>query len=633
MAKRVAVIGAGVHGIAAAKTFMEHSHDVAVFEGAEDLGGVWRPGNNYPGLQLQSTADIYSYCDSGGTPRHFARGTEHPPAAAVYTYLRDYAAEHGVTPLIRFRTKLVQARPTYDRNSSSGTGGVSGGEEAEEPAGATPTGWHLTLRRYTGPPGEPKDAGPWEEFDHNCDVLLICIGCFNVPKTPPFPGQSDFVAGGGVVVHSSQLQSLCGGRQAALEDVAVMDAALAADQKAAEERSGGKGKRGAGGGAGKPETHVTAAATSATTAAVVQNGGTSSAGGPGPQHARPGSAEAAVLAAASARLAQLVSGKRVVVVGNGKSGEDVAVLMADTRAAKSVTCLYKEPQWSVPYYLLGLVNFKYPLTTRLGDSITQKLHAPPGLLGWLHRAVGWSQWRLIERLVSYQHGRAKLGVVPTHAVERGLDCTLHAEPFGFFTAAHEGRLQLRQGQPVALGAGGRLQLDDGAEMQADLVVLATGWGRSLPFLPPDLASKIMQPDGTLQLHHGIYPYEIGGSSLFILGWNVGLFQALFADVAARWALEMVEGRLRVTKEQMLAYRTKLFAWADRCFIPRAAADIRRGCVAAYSYEHVDDMLKEMGADFKSLTMAEYLQLYMTPVNAALYGKAMRAINTGSSRSR
>lgn len=26
---------------------------------------------------------------------------------------------------------------------------------------------------------------------------------------------------------------------------------------------------------------------------------------------------------------------------------------------------------------------------------------------------------------SYQHGRAKLGVVPTHAVERGLDCTLH----------------------------------------------------------------------------------------------------------------------------------------------------------------------------------------------------------------
>lgn len=161
--QRVAVIGAGVHGIAAAKTFMEHSHDVAVFEGAEDLGGVWRPGNNYPGergrnerqvgdqsshsvlrvrsppaqppvsvpaaiartprlarshrgisplpcpagLQLQSTADIYSYCDSGGTPRHFARGTEHPPAAAVYTYLRDYAAEHGVTPLIRYEWMLV----------------------------------------------------------------------------------------------------------------------------------------------------------------------------------------------------------------------------------------------------------------------------------------------------------------------------------------------------------------------------------------------------------------------------------------------------------------------------------------------------------------------------------------------
>lgn len=45
-------------------------------------------------------------------------------------------------------------------------------------------------------------------------------------------------------------------------------------------------------------------------------------------------------------------------------------------------------------------------------------------------------------------------------------------------------------------------------------------------------------------------HYVQGSSLFILGWNVGLFQALFADVAARWALEMVEGRLRVTKEQV-----------------------------------------------------------------------------------
>ncbi|KAG2442865.1 hypothetical protein HXX76_002944 [Chlamydomonas incerta] len=601
VAKRVAVIGAGLHGIAAAKTFLEHGHDVTVFEGAEDLGGVWRPGNNYPGLQLQSTGDVYFFCDSGGTPRHFDRGAEHPPAAAVYTYLRDYAAEHGVTPRIRFRTKLLQARPTFDRNSSSGTGG--GAHAAAEPD-ATPTGWRLALSRYAGPPGEPKGAGPWEEFGDSCDVLLICTGCFNVPKTPPFPGLSEFVAGGGTVVHSSQLQSLCGGREAALAEVALMDAALAADKTSAAERSDGKGNGKTGGG-GK------------------------SAGVPA--NAPPGSAEAAVLAAAASRLAGLVSGKRVVVVGNGKSGEDVSVLVADTGAAKSVTCLYKEPNWSVPYYLLGLVNMKYPLTTRLGDGITQKLHAPPGLLGWLHRAFGWSQWRLVERVVSYQHGRAKLGVVPAHQVERGLDCSLHAEPFGFFRAAHEGRLQLRQGQLAALGAGGTLQLEDGAEMQADLVVLATGWGRSLPFLPPDLAAKILAPDGTVQLHHSVYPYEIGGSSLFILGWNVGLFQALFADVAARWALEMVEGRLAVTKEQMLAHRAKLFAWADRCFTQRAAADIRRGCVAAYSYEHVDDMFKEMGADFKSLSMGEYLQLYTAPVNAALYGKAMRAIKTDTGR--
>ncbi len=39
--KKVAVIGAGVSGLATAKTFKEKGHDVTIIERSHDLGGVW----------------------------------------------------------------------------------------------------------------------------------------------------------------------------------------------------------------------------------------------------------------------------------------------------------------------------------------------------------------------------------------------------------------------------------------------------------------------------------------------------------------------------------------------------------------------------------------------------------------
>lgn len=58
-------------------------------------------------------------------------------------------------------------------------------------------------------------------------------------------------------------------------------------------------------------------------------------------------------------------------------------------------------------------------------------------------------------------------------------------------------------------------------------------------------------------------------------------------------------------------------------------------VPSYDADHLMHLvhISYFLASLNPVCPAPSMQLYMTPVNAALYGKAMRAINTGSSRSR
>jgi len=89
--KQVCVIGAGVSGLAAAKAFATHGHNITIVEKAGDLGGVWEPARSYPDLQTQSPKDLYRYTDKA-MPDSFP---EWPKAPQVHAYLAEYARGHA----------------------------------------------------------------------------------------------------------------------------------------------------------------------------------------------------------------------------------------------------------------------------------------------------------------------------------------------------------------------------------------------------------------------------------------------------------------------------------------------------------------------------------------------------------
>ena len=165
--KTVCVIGAGVAGLTAAKTFASRGHQVTIVERSGDLGGVWEPARSYPDVQTQSPKDLYRFTDKPMPDSY----PEWPKGPQVHAYLADYARDHGLMQRMRLNTEVLgMAR------RSSGL-----------------PGWSLEIRN-------PDGSVSHEEFD----FVAICTGQFNERRTISHPGEEAFRATGGVILHSAE---------------------------------------------------------------------------------------------------------------------------------------------------------------------------------------------------------------------------------------------------------------------------------------------------------------------------------------------------------------------------------------------------------------------------------------------
>jgi cation diffusion facilitator CzcD-associated flavoprotein CzcO len=166
---RVAIIGAGVAGLATAKVLTQAGHEVVVFDKTPDVGGVWSRTRRYPGLTTQSPKAQYSLSDFP-MPKSYP---EWPTGEQVQAYLARYTAYFGLDDALRLNTEVIAARPAGD-------------------------GWILDTRDVGGAVG---GAATTAAFDR----LVVANGVFCDPAIPAFPGRDEFAAAGGEVLAGTEL--------------------------------------------------------------------------------------------------------------------------------------------------------------------------------------------------------------------------------------------------------------------------------------------------------------------------------------------------------------------------------------------------------------------------------------------
>ncbi|MDC3983277.1 flavin-containing monooxygenase [Polyangium jinanense] len=163
----VGIIGGGLSGLVAAKTFLRGGFEVTVFEKEDEVGGVWARSRRYPGLQTQNARDTYAFSDFP-MPSHYP---EWPEGAQVQAYLASYADHFGVTPRVRLRTQVGEIR----RRDGGG---------------------FVVDTRPVGAPASERNT-------HTFDQVIISSGLFSLPHIPAIPGREAFEANGGRVLHTT----------------------------------------------------------------------------------------------------------------------------------------------------------------------------------------------------------------------------------------------------------------------------------------------------------------------------------------------------------------------------------------------------------------------------------------------
>ncbi|MFF3223409.1 NAD(P)-binding domain-containing protein [Nocardia suismassiliense] len=160
---RIAIVGAGIAGLACAKVLIQKGFPVEIFDRAPDVGGVWSATRRYPGLRTQNSKNTYHFSD-------FPMPSDYPKVldgAQMQAYLEAYADHFGLREHLRLNTEVVAADPVD-------------------------SGWLLEVKDQNG------------IHRSSCDHLVIANGVFSEPAVPDFRGIELFRAAGGQLGHVSE---------------------------------------------------------------------------------------------------------------------------------------------------------------------------------------------------------------------------------------------------------------------------------------------------------------------------------------------------------------------------------------------------------------------------------------------
>ncbi|MFC4604557.1 flavin-containing monooxygenase [Rhodococcus kronopolitis] len=228
-----------------------------------------------------------------------------------------------------------------------------------------------------------------------------------------------------------------------------------------------------------------------------------------PEPAYPGSFDGEQIHSHDYRSADQLDGRDVVVVGAGNSAMDIAV--AASECARSASISQRRGEWVLRKFAFG----------RPSDQI-----ALPGWLPW---------WVTSARLAfgaAISGNVAKLGL-PQPEHRPGQSHPVQSE--GIRDALRSARLTPRPG--IERLDGDRVVFVDGSSAPADLIVWATGYRVSFPFLDPDLLSV---EDNDLPLWKRTVHPDLPGLYFVGLLQPVGAIMPL-AEAQGAWITEMVRG--------------------------------------------------------------------------------------------
>ncbi|GAB4853682.1 monooxygenase [Ancistrocladus abbreviatus] len=508
---KIAIIGAGISGIAAAKQLS--MYDPVVFEATDSIGGVWQHASSHS-TKLQTPRCDYEFSDFPWPDRDSASFPSH---TEIVEYLRAYANHFDVLKFVRFNSKVVELR-FIGGEPETGVDCVS-----EREYGRLLTGrpaWEVAVQ------ANGADTIQWYTFE----FVVVCIGKYgDTPRIPNYPDKKGPEIFKGQVLHSLDYCKL-----------------------------------------NKEEA------------------------------------------------SHLLRGKKVAIIGYKKAAIDLAVECAQANQGEGgqpCTMVIRTLHWTVPHYWIWGLPFYLFYSTRS----SQFIHERPDqslfrtlaclFLSPMRHVVS----RIIESYLLWRLPFDKYGLKPDHPFhEDYASCQMAILPENFFPEADKGRIKFKKSSKWWFCEDG-LVLDDNTKLEADFVILATGYDgkkKLRDILPQPFSSFLDSVYGVMPLYRStIHPMI---PSMAFVGFVETVSNLQAAELRCKWLARLVADQFKLPSvDRMLDQIAK-----EAEVMKKSTRFYKRHCISTFSINHNDEMCEEMG--WKSWRKNSWLSEAFSPYTSQDY---------------
>jgi dimethylaniline monooxygenase (N-oxide forming) len=221
-------------------------------------------------------------------------------------------------------------------------------------------------------------------------------------------------------------------------------------------------------------------------------------------------------------------------------------------------------------------------------------------------------WAVQTRLVPRMAG-APESLVPITPLPGGLERS--GVGTEVYQAVSEGRLQVERSEVERFTGPRRLRLASGRELDADVVVFATGWGQSTPFLTGSLADEVV-PNGRLHLYRFILPPA--EQRMGFVGYASSSACMLTSELAAHWLSQCFRNELTLpSEEEMMRSVARTLRWCAEAFPDRPEGYF----IGPYVSRYADLLLGDM--ELPRHRTGSLLREYLAPLWAERYRTVAR----------
>ena len=335
-----------------------------------------------------------------------------------------------------------------------------------------------------------------------------------------------------------------------------------------------------------------------------------------------------ILHSSRVRNAEQIQGKKVVVVGNGKSAVDIAVASSNA-GADSVTLLSRNARWPTPRFIADLIPFQYVFLSRLGQNLVLGLTGPLPRCSPSHSSVWHSVgqyimppiFKVVELLFAAQFRNLTGPTSPFNKVGVVKDFYGYAQvlDYSFRDKVKSGEVDWRVGSIDSLESDGAVLSDGGEKVAADIIICGTGFQKDYSIFDRTTQQKLnVESDGLWLFNHTV-PTDV--DNLAFVGSELAVISNITGyGLQAAWLSKLWSGEIKTNKQDMECEVNEMKEW-KRSWMPNTPS--RSSLVLLHQIHWYDRIMKDMG--LKTVRRSNILSEWFMPRESRDYDGVMTAL--------